>query len=124
MKSSSITGVFASLLIVFYVSIIMYVFFGVAHIETLENFVAAIIFEIIGFILLAFFVLTNIFGRGIKVGYFASLIGITIFYTIILDVINLVFVRTISNSFFVLINLIVLFVYCLISVPIFIMGRK
>ena len=110
--------------IAFYSVIIMYIFFEILHIDTLKNFQSAMIFEIIGFVLLAYFILGNIALKPIKTGYFVPLMTVVILYTIILDVVNIAMVAHISHAKFVLINLIVLFIYCLISIPMYIMGRR
>lgn len=123
-KNRGITAIFTIILLAFYITIILFTFFAVLHIDKVNNFATALVFEIIGFVLLVFFILVNIFGSKVKVGYLASLIGTTVFYTVILDVINLGLVRTMPHNLFFLVNLIVLFIYCLISVPIYIMGIK
>jgi hypothetical protein len=116
--------ILSSFLWLFYVAIILYVFFAVLHLDTLENFISAMIFEMIGFIALAYLILRNIFSRSIKVGYFVPLLIVTLIYTIVLDIINLFFVTSTGNVIFVLINLVVLFVYFLISIPMYLMGRR
>ena len=99
-------------------------FFAVLHIDALANFISAMTFEIIGFCLLTYFVLGNILAKPIKTGYFVPLILVTVVYTIALDVINLACVATMSNVFFVLVNLVLLFIYCLVSIPMYTMGRR
>ena len=124
MGKKRLTAALTTFIIAFYVVIIMYVCFAVLHIDTLENFISAMIFEIIGFCLLTYFVLGNILTKPIKTGYFVPLILTTVVYTIALDVVNLACVVTMSNVFFVLVNLILLFIYCLVSIPMYIMGRR
>ena len=102
----------------------MYVFFAILHIETLENFESAMAFEIIGFLLLIYFVMGNLLLKRIKVGFFVPLIMVTVIYTVILDVINIVFIITMPHIFFVLSNIVLLFIYFLISIPMYIMGRR
>lgn len=109
---------------VFYVVIMLYVFFAVLNINTLENFVSALIFEIIGFLALAYFIFCNMFSNPIKVGYFVPLVMTTVIYTIVLDVINIACITSVSSVFFILIHLVVLFVYCLVSIPMYLMGRR
>ncbi|SES66264.1 hypothetical protein SAMN02910413_0348 [Pseudobutyrivibrio sp. C4] len=109
---------------VFYVAIILYVLFAVLNIDTLENFVSALVFESIGFISLAYFIFCNMFSKPIKVGYFVPLLMATIIYTIVLDVVNIACVATVGSVFFTLINLVLLFVYCLVSIPMYLMGRR
>lgn len=114
----------ATVVIGFYIAIIMYTFFAVLHIDTLENFGTAMVFEIIGFVLLAYFILGNIVSKPVKTGFFVPLIMVTVFYTIILDVVNLAFIVTMPHAFFTLTNMVLLFVYCLVSIPMYIMGRR
>lgn len=124
MGKKGVTVALTTFIIAFYVAIIMYVFFAVLHIDALANFISAMTFEIIGFCLLTYFVLGNILAKPIKIGYFVPLILVTVVYTIALDVINLACVATMSNVFFVLVNLVLLFIYCLVSIPMYIMGRR
>ena len=124
MGKKSLMVALTTFIIGFYVAIIMYVFFAILHIDTLANYVSAMTFEIIGFCLLAYFVLGNILAKPIKTGYFVPLIMATIVYTIALDVVNLACVTTMSNVFFILVNLILLFIYCLVAIPMYIMGRR
>lgn len=109
---------------IFYIAIILYIFFAILNINTLENFVSALIFEIIGFCALAFFIFYNIFSKPIKVGYIVPLIMVTIIYTVILDVINIACVASLGHAIFVLIHMVLLFVYCLVSIPMYLMGRR
>lgn len=111
-------------LLAFYLVIITYIFFAVLHIETLANFEAGVIFELIGFLLLSYFVLSNLCSKRIKAGFFVSLVMVTVIYTVILDVINMVCIVTMPHSLFVLLNFILLFLYCLISMPMFVMGKR
>ena len=124
MAKKGLTVTLVALLMAFYASIVLYAFFAVLHIEALANYGTSLTFEIIGFVLLVYFILGNIASRRITVGYFVPLIIVTVLYTIILNFINLSLVFSVSNVVFVLINLIVLFIYCLISVPMYFMGRK
>ena len=94
------------------------------NIDETDNFGTAIIFEIIGIVLIAFFILGGILSESISTGYLVPLIMVTVIYALVLDVINIVMAGTMSNNFFVLINLIVMFVYCMISIPMYVMGRK
>lgn len=91
---------------------------------TLGNFIAALFFEFIGIIVIAYFLLSNILSSNIKIGFFAPLIMINIFYILLLNVLNLGCITMMSSSTFVLLNLLILFIYCLISAPMYIMGRK
>lgn len=124
MSKKGITVVLSAFVLSFYLAIVMYVFFTVLDADTLANFTSAMVFEIIGFVLLTYFVLGSIVARPIKIGYLVPLIVITVTYTIILDVINMVCVASMAHTYFILSNLVVLFVYSLISIPMYIVGRR
>lgn len=119
-----LTGILSGCLLAFYIGIIMYVFFSILHIEALANFESAMAFEIIGFLLLIYFIIGNLLSKRIKVGFLIPLVMVTVIYTVILDVINIAFIVTMPHVFFVLSNFCLLFVYCLISIPMYIMGKR
>lgn len=119
-----LTGILSVFLLMFYIGIIMYIFFAVLHIDTLANFEFALVFEIIGFLLLGGLILTNIFSKNINVGAFAPLVMVTVIYTIILDMINIVCIMVIPYVFLILFNVMLLFIYCLVSIPIYILGKR
>ena len=111
-------------LIAFYAVIVMYTLFFVLNIKTLENYPTALMFECIGIGLLAFFILGNILWKPMKIGYFVPLIAVTILYIICLNAINMALVSTLRRELFVLSNLGILFVYCLVSLPMYVMGKR
>lgn len=117
-------GILSGCVLILYISIIMYVFFAILQIETLANFESAMAFEIIGFLLLAYLIMGNLLSKRIKTGFFAPLIIGTVVYTVILDAINIAFVTVMPHIFFVLLNFVLLFICCLISMPMYIMGRR
>ncbi len=117
-------GIFSACILIFYIGIIMYVFFAILHIETLANFESAMAFEIIGFLLLTYFVMGNLLSKSIKTGFFVPLVITTVVYTVILDIINIACITFMPHIFFVLLNFVLLFIYCLISMPMYIMGKK
>jgi len=123
MGKRGLTAVLSSFMIALYIVIILYVFFAVLHVDILANFLSALVFEIIGFILLAYFVLGNILSKSIKTGFFVPLIMVTVIYTIALNIINLVLITLMPTTFFILTNFILLFIFCIISIPMYIMGK-
>lgn len=124
MKKREFALGFCVFMIFFYIAIVMYTLFFLLNIRTLGNFIAALFFEFIGIIVIAYFLLSNILSSNIKIGFFAPLIMINIFYILLLNVLNLGCITMMSSSTFVLLNLLILFIYCLISAPMYIMGRK
>ena len=124
MNKKGLTFILIAFLIAFYTVIIFFLMLTIFNIDETDNFGTAIIFEIIGIVLIAFFILGGILSESISTGYLVPLIMVTVIYALVLDVINIVMAGTMSNNFFVLINLIVMFVYCMISIPMYVMGRK
>lgn len=124
MGKRGLAAVLTAFVLCFYAAIIMYVFFAVLHIHVLTNFISAFVFELVGFVLLAYFILSSIVTKLFKTGYLVSLILITFIYAVLVNVLNLVGVTMIPHTFFVLLNMFVLFLYCVISIPMYIMGRK
>lgn len=123
MNKRGLSAIFSMFLLFFYIAIVVYVFFAVLHVNELQNFLAAMLFEGIGFVILFVLIVGNIVTRGISTGYFVPIVMVTVIYTIILDVVNMALLL-IPNVYFVLINLVLLFVYCIVSIPMYIMGKK
>lgn len=112
------------LILVFYIAIIMVVFFPVLHINEADNFAAAMTFEVIGFLVMLLFVIGSILAANVKTGYFVPLLMVSGAYTVIRNLVTMIFMWILPPVAFVLINLILLFVYCVLSVPMYMMGRK
>lgn len=123
METKGSTAALVLGLLFFYIVIIMYIFFGVIHDNAGDNFITALFFEFIGFMLLAFLVMVNILAKLIKTGFFVPLIMVTVIYTLILDVLNMVLIG-INHRYFLLVNLVLLLIYGVIATPMYIMGRK
>ena len=112
------------LLLGLYVLIKMYVLFGIIHIDLFKNFLIGLIFELISFVILTTLIIGNIVSKSIKLGYFIPLLMVTVIYAVLLDVLCIVFLSTMATPFFILCNLVLLFVYCLISIPMYAIGRR
>ena len=124
MGKRGLTLISSILMLFFYVFILLYSFFVVLNIDAIENYEISIVFEGIGIIVLIYFICGNILNKPIKTGYFVPLLIITITYTIILDVLNLFLITSLPYVWFVFMNMILLFIYCLVSIPMYVMGRK
>lgn len=111
-------------LLVFYMLIILYLFFGVLHINLLENCFAGMLFQCIGFLILCVLVLGQIVAKPVKTGYFAPIVMITVVYTLILDVLNCWAILLMPTALFFFVHLLLLFAYCVVTVPMYLMGRK
>ncbi len=124
MKKGSLSIFLSVGALIFYIGIVLFVFFAVLHIENLSNFWSALIFELVGFAFLAYFIIVNFSSKPIKTGYFVPLVLITVIYTVILDVVNFALITIVPDVFFILIHLVLLFIYCVVSIPMFIMGKR
>lgn len=124
MEKKKLTTIMALSFVGLYMVLILYALFVLLHFEILANFATALIFEAVGFILILYFVLTNIINKPLKTGYFVPLIILTAIYTLVLDAINFKYAINMRHELFIFINLIWLFLYCLISIPMYLMGRK
>lgn len=119
-----IIAIISGFFLAFYMGIIMYVFFAILHIETLANFESAMAYEIIGFLLITYFVMGNLLSKRVKTGFFGPLLMVTVVYTLILNAINIACITILPHIFFVLLNFVLLLMYCLISMPMYIMGKR
>ena len=123
MKNRGLVLIFSSLLFAFYIGIILFILFAVVNAYRFINCGVAVTFEAIGFLLLGL-VIYKVIVSPLRVGYAVPLVITTVIYSLILDVICLLFVATMPFSLFISLNLILLFLYCLISIPMIVMGRK
>lgn len=114
----------AGFILAFYAGIVMYLLFALLYREDSVNFGSAVVFEIISLVLLVYLVMGNILSKQIKTGYFIPLIMAAVVYTVVLDGVNIAYIANMTQPGFVLMHLILLFIYCLISMPIFVMGRR
>lgn len=92
--------------------------------EQKTNFYAVLIFEIIAFLILEFIILNGILSEKIKIAYFIPTVMVTVVYKGLVDIFCILYVSYMEKENFILLNMIVLFSYCLISFPMRIMGRK
>ncbi len=124
MRNRGLTVTLSAVAFVFYVATILYVSIGVIHVDVLDNYLSSMIYQTIGFIFLAYFIFCNIISKPIKAGYLVPLIMATVIYTVAVNVVNVALVASIPHIFFVLINRGLLLLYALISIPMYVMGRK
>lgn len=123
-KGKTLTFAMTTFLLLFYIAIIMYVFFFIIHIDGFQNFIAGMIFEMIGFFALTALLLGNIISGKIKTGYFVPMLIIAIVYNIFLDIFNIFGIMAVSSGFFILLHFVLLFLYCLLSIPMYLMGKR
>lgn len=123
-KPKALVFSLAACLLAFYFFIIIYVFFAILHVDAAKNYVLGMVFQSIGFILLTAVVFANIAFKRIKAGYFIPLVIGTGIYMALLNVLTLLCIATLSTHVFVLLNMVLLFAYCMMSIPMFIMGKQ
>lgn len=124
MGKRGLSVVLYSFLLIFYFGIVLYAFIEVKHADTFANFSSAMFFEVIGFLLLAYFVIGGFLYSPIKTAFYPVLLIMTVLYTVVIHFISFSLISVASRTYFNLINLIILFVYLMISIPIYIIGRK
>ena len=102
--------------------IIAYVFVTVKHVDVLDNFIPAVVFECSAFLILVMSV-TIAMKRKIKLGFSVPLVLITLVFVIIINGLNITFIDQVEQTYFVIMNAILLILYFIIFFPIYIMGR-
>ena len=111
-----------------YIVIIEYVLFAIVKITESDNFIAGFVFETVGIVFLVAVIMAAlglITGVGnIKIGFLVPIITITVLYTALLDLINILGTLTMSGTWFVLLHLLLLFVYLIITIPMLIAGKS
>lgn len=107
-----------------YIFIIIFILFGVVHIHRIGNFIVAMPFEIIGIGILAGVILMQFSSKPIKVGYYVPLVEVMMVYTLLLNILNIWGSVTLGKMILFLLNFLLLFFYSLISIPMFIMGKR
>lgn len=124
-RGKEITIALTTLILNFYTVIVEYVLFAIIKTDGCQNFLAGMIFETIGILLLFTVVLGNLLRKyNIKVGYYAPIILCTILYTIILNCLNFIGILSMSSMMFFLAHMILLFVFFVLIIPMYIMGKK
>lgn len=122
-RIKTITMLLSLIIFLFYCVIIGYILFQVVNLDEHKNFVCGIIFEGIGILMLLITVMFGILKK-VKIGFLLPVIVCTVIYTIILNSLNFfAYVAMTSNVFF-LVHMVVLFIYLLIVVPMFVMGKQ
>ena len=101
----------------------MYVLCAIRNDDKVGNFGYAMFFQMIGICLLIYIIFTSILKKAHDVGYSIPLIMVTIVYNGLLDIVSFVFFNM-TKTYFVLVNIVLFFVYCLVSVPMYIMGNN
>lgn len=112
------------LMYAFYVAIMLYIMLGMRGIRSYDNFAPAALFEGIGFVIGAFVMFARTFSAKLDIGYYIPVIGVTLIYTVALHVLCVIALGFFSQTFFVLINALLLFAWCAVCLPMVLMGGK
>lgn len=124
MEKKYLAFVLSAVSMCIYIALVLFLFFAVVRVDRLANFGAAMTFQCFGFAILALFIFLGILQKPLKTGYFVPLLIVTIVYVIILNALCLALITIISHTLFMLLNLVLLFVYSVISIPMYVMGKK
>ncbi len=114
----------AAFLLMFYFVIVSYVYLFMMTWTLMPNYIAGMIYEVIGFLIASYVVLKSVGMPQMKLPYLISILCVTIFYVVICNCINVFGMGTMVTVKFVFLHLVLLFLYCLISIPMYIMGKK
>lgn len=124
-NKNGLLGSIAAIAIIFlYYAIVSYVLFAVLNVYICRNFLCGMIFELFSFAMMICIVLANIVGKALKTGYYIPLVIITFIYTLCVHALNIFGIFIIPSIFFVLINMVLLFIYALVGIPMLIVGKQ
>lgn len=115
----------AVILSLFFIAIVLVIMIGVRKVQDADNGTAAFVFAGIEFlVLLLVFGLGRSVSSAIGVEMYAVLCTTTVIYVIIGSIVNCVAPDDLSTVWFTLINLALLFIYAVISVPLCVTGAN
>ena len=101
---------------------IVYIFVAVKHVDLLDNFIPAVVFECSTLLILIMSVMIAMKG-GLKLGFSVPLVLITLVFVIFINGLNIAFIDEIEQTYFIIMNAAMLILYFIIFFPIYIMGR-
>lgn len=107
-----------------YFAIVIYSLFNVVNITSKDSWLWTIVFEIIGAIIFIFYIIRVMDSKVIKFGYKVSLGLSVIAYNVIVVIQNIFQIRYPNIAVFIMLQLITLFVFFIISMPMYIIGKK
>lgn len=109
----------------FFMAVVLVLMIGVLEIPDADNAVGAFVFVILEFIILfGVFGLGSTFIESMGIQMYTVLCTTTSIYVILGTIINCAIADSVGGAAFVLINLALLFVYALVSVPLFVTGAN
>lgn len=119
----SLSTIASLFLCLFFVVIMLFVALGVIDILSYDNGAAALLFSVINFV-----VLTGVvgFGRNMLkasgVGMYLPLCAASIVYTVIAQIVTLTLFNVLTATWFVLVELLVIFVFFCAAIPMIVIG--
>ncbi len=114
----------AMVLLVMYLFIVVYAMFAVVHMEQALNCIAALVFEVIGVAAFGGCLLWGVSNQNLRFAYFVGCLVASLFYNAALNFLNFLGAFTVGNAMFLLMHFILFFVFCAVSFPMYLMGRK
>lgn len=112
------------IIVIMYFAIVIYSLFNVVNITSKDSWLWTIVFEIIGAIIFIFYIIRVMDSKVIKFGYKVSLGLRVIAYNVIVVIQNIFQIRYPNIAVFIMLQLITLFVFFIISMPMYIIGKK
>lgn len=125
-RSGSASGtVISAFLSLFFIGIVLFILIGIVDILDYDAGAAALVFEAISLLSVAVVCgLGSVVKKVTGTATFASIVTMTVVYTIVQLIFTLVTIKTISLLTYVLVSLIILFLYSVIVLPIGLHGAK
>lgn len=111
-------------IIILYILILVQAYITIYNSNMLMKFGLSITFELINIIIMLSVLTECVLHKTLKFAYAVSGIMVMLLYTVFQNVVNLVSFIEISNNWLILCNIILLFIYSLVSIPLYIMGRR
>lgn len=111
-------------IIILYILILVQAYITIYNSNMLMKFGLSITFELINIIIMLSVLTECVLQKTLKFAYAVSGIMVMLLYTVFQNVVNLVSFMEISNNWLILCNIILLFIYSLVSIPLYIMGRR
>lgn len=113
----------AFILLVFLFIIMAFIWYDVLDLTAAGNFMIGMCFWIINCIILVMVFPVKMFlVKDFPMGYYATIVMVTIIYTLLIWMLMGLALLVVSKTIFVLINLIILFLYLMIVLPLTISG--
>ena len=124
MTKRSKTRLIYAVLLVFYACIVYFALFKIVPIDVTNNIIIGGVFELIGICALGLLLIGNGSLFHIKIGYMVPLIICNVIYAVALHLINLLLTLAVAPIALFFVNIVCLFIFCLVSIPMLHMGQR